>query len=149
MGRKRPLMIDRFRPKADIEREPWHASRSSERPPPRARGSYSVRSRTGQPVMTIAFASGVKFDVVADLIAQPRDELLNDRALGGAWRDDDEVGSAAEHRFTAKRRDQETVAEMARAVRVASDRDAAAINRSLHHLVVMRESQRTCRPQIP
>src|SRR4029453_10101684 len=99
--------------------------------------------------MTIAFASGVKFDVVADLIAQPRDELLNDRALGGAWRNDNEVGSAAEHRFPANSGHREALAERGGCVRVASDRAAAAINRSLHHLVVMREMQRTCRPQIP
>ena len=69
-------------------------------------------------------------------------------SFDGARRDEDEVRSPREHRFAAKRRDQQTVAEMAGIVRVASDRDAAAVDRRLHDLVVMREAQRAGRLQV-
>jgi hypothetical protein len=48
-----------------------------------------------------AFSLGVCFGVPTDFVAQPRDELLDDCALDGAPRDEDEVCSPAEHRLTA------------------------------------------------
>jgi hypothetical protein len=104
------------------------------------------RGRPNRPVPIRAFAL-VCFSVLTDLIAQPRDELLDDRAFGRARRDEHEIRAPVEHRFAAKRCDQQTLAEMASIVRLTSDRDPAAVDRRLDHLVVMRETQRAGRLQ--
>src|SRR6266540_1183917 len=106
------------------------------------------RSRPDQPAPIRAFALGVCCGILADLVAQPRHELLDDRTFGRAQSDEHEIRPPAEHRFVAKRCDQLTLAEMAGIVRVAPNRDPAAVDRRLDHLVVMRETQRTCRLQV-
>jgi hypothetical protein len=68
------------------------------------------RSRPDQPAPIRAFALGVCCGILADLGAQPRHELLDDRTFGRAQSDEHEIRPPAEHRFVAKRCDQLTLA---------------------------------------